>query len=219
LLSAEGERLNRRFFTFMRKKRRYILLKWAQTAYGFVARDDFSSMWISDSYSRRLVHKWRSEEAAVLVGTRTALHDNPRLDVRSWRCARQPYRVVIDRHASLPRTNHLFDGTQPTIIYTEEAEMPATAAVSVASWAILEKGFSLPEIVADLYSRRISSVLVEGGSALLHSFISQGLWDEARVFVSPNTFGAGIPAPHVSGGILASCEQLIADKLFVYRKS
>ncbi len=111
VLETEGRKLNKRFFTFVEKQRPYIILKWAQTVDGFVARENYESKWISNDFSRQLVHQWRSEEDAVLVGTKTAAHDNPKLDVRDW-SGRNPVRVVIDRFLRLSATLHLFNKKQ-----------------------------------------------------------------------------------------------------------
>ena len=111
ILDKKGRYVNRRFFTFVEKQRPHIILKWAETADGFVARKNFESKWISDEFSRQLAHKWRTEEDAVLVGMRTAQHDNPRLDVRDW-TGRNPVRIVIDRFLKLVEKINLFDGSQ-----------------------------------------------------------------------------------------------------------
>ena len=111
ILDKKGREINKRFFTFIEKQRPYIILKWSETADGFVARKNFESKWISDEFSRQLVHKWRAEEDAVLVGMRTAQHDNPKLNVREW-TGRDPVRIVIDRFLKLNEKINLFDGSQ-----------------------------------------------------------------------------------------------------------
>lgn len=197
VLEQEGRHLNRRFFTFMEKKRPYIILKWAQTSDGFIARENYDSKWISNETSRQLVHKWRAEEDAVLVGTRTAKHDDPQLNVRNW-SGRDPVRIVIDLNLTLPPSLKLFQGSQKTICYnlikSEERE-------NVVFVQLTSENF-LSGLLSDLTRRNIQSVIIEGGLMTLENFISAGLWDEARVFTSPEKFEKGIAAPRVNGKML-----------------
>jgi diaminohydroxyphosphoribosylaminopyrimidine deaminase/5-amino-6-(5-phosphoribosylamino)uracil reductase len=190
ILSTEGKELNKRFFTWMLKKRPYIILKWAATADGFIARLNNSSKWISDAYSRQIVHKWRSEEDAVLVGSGTAWHDHPNLNVRDW-SGRNPVRIVIDRYLKLGSNQHLFDHSQKTICYNLVKEEEQKNL----SFVLLKKDDFIELLLEDLYKKNIQSVIVEGGARILNSFIEKKLWDEARVFVSPQKFDLGIPAP------------------------
>jgi diaminohydroxyphosphoribosylaminopyrimidine deaminase/5-amino-6-(5-phosphoribosylamino)uracil reductase len=194
ILDKQGRDLNKRFFTFVEKRRPYIILKWAETADGFVARRNFDSKWISDEFSRQLVHKLRSEEDAVLIGMRTAQHDNPELTVRDW-SGRNPVRIVIDRFLRLDDRIKLFDGSQKTICYNvlKHEELNNLSLVRID-----EEDF-LTHLVHDLYRKNIQSVLVEGGAQTLQAFIHAGLWDEAFVFVSPQRFDDGIRAPEISG--------------------
>ena len=194
VLDKKGRALNKRFFTIMEKQRPYIILKWAETADGFVARKNFDSKWISDEYSRQLVHKWRAEEDAVLVGMRTAQLDNPELNVRDW-SGRNPVRIVIDRFLKLNEKIHLFDGLQKTVCYNvlKHEEHPNLSLVRID-----EEDF-LHHLIHDLYKRKIQSIIVEGGSQTLQAFIELGLWDEARIFVSPQSFQSGVKAPAISG--------------------
>ncbi len=195
LLEAEASMLNKRFFTFIAKNRPYIMLKWAATADGFIARKDFTSQWITNAISRKLVHQWRTQEDAIVVGTRTAMHDNPSLTARDWQ-GKQPVRVVIDKWLRLPPTLNLFDGSVPTLVYNFEKkeEKGNTTWVQMTS-----EHFSIHELVADLKNRDIQSLIVEGGSQLLQSFIDQNLWDEARIFAGNHTFEEGIKAPRIMG--------------------
>lgn len=210
ILENEGREFNRRFFTFMEKKRPYIILKWAQTADGFIARKDYDSKWISGEESRKLVHKWRAEEPGIMVATHTAKYDNPRLDVRDW-SGNNPIRIVIDKYLELTDELNLFDRSTPTICYNlkKNEEHDGLTYVKV------DKDDLLKNILYDLYKRGIQSILVEGGAALHKNFINQYLWDEARVFVSKNTFGGGIDAARIP---LPLKEELIGeDKLLTYR--
>jgi diaminohydroxyphosphoribosylaminopyrimidine deaminase/5-amino-6-(5-phosphoribosylamino)uracil reductase len=210
LLEKQARHLNKRFFTFIEKQRPYIILKWAQTADGFIAQSNYESKWISHELSRQLVHKMRSEEDAVLVGARTASHDNPKLNVREW-SGRNPVRIVMDRFLRLPHSLHLFDRSQPTVVYNvlkhEEHEHLIFVRIS-------EENF-INEMLADMYHRKIQSVIVEGGAQTLGLFIQQRLWDEAYVFTSNRTFEKGIAAPTINGRLDVS-SRLGDDKLNVY---
>lgn len=212
VLEAKGWELNKRFFTFLSKKRPYIILKWAETADGFIARENFDSKWISNEYSRQLVHKWRSEEDAVLVGTGTALHDNPALTVRDW-SGRNPTRIVIDRYGRLAQTLSLFDGQQQTICYTT---LKTETQKNLEFVKLNESSFQ-QSLVSDLFKRNIQSVIIEGGATTLQQFINNGLWDEARVFTSDQEFGSGITAPQFNGNLTAS-ESVFSDTLTFYTR-
>ena len=210
LLREEGRVLNRRFFTAFEKKRPYVILKWAETADGFVARENYDSKWISNTYSRQLVHKWRAEEDAILVGTNTARYDNPSLTTRNWK-GKNPVRFFIDRTLELDKGMHLMDGTVPTYCFTEgEGE-------NRQNLTFIQQEQIVPEaILASISELKIQSLIIEGGSGLLNSFIERGLWDEARVFIAPHTFGKGIAAPHISGELL-SAEDVLGDRLLIYK--
>ncbi len=210
VLEANGRKLNKRFFTFIEKKRPYIILKWAETADGFIARENFDSKWISNEHSRQLVHKWRSEEDAILVGTGTAQHDNPSLTVRDW-TGRNPIRIVIDRNSSLPGTLSLFDGRQKTICYTTTKNETHKNLDFVK---LNEISFQR-ELIDDLRKRNIQSLFIEGGATTLQQFITSGLWDEARVFTSDQEFGSGIPAPQFNGNLI-SRESVFNDTLTIH---
>jgi diaminohydroxyphosphoribosylaminopyrimidine deaminase / 5-amino-6-(5-phosphoribosylamino)uracil reductase len=210
VLAATGDELNKRFFTFYKKKRPYIILKWAETADGFIARTNFDSKWISNEYSRKLVHKWRSEEDAVLVGTSTALHDNPSLTTRDWP-GKNPLRIVIDRNNRLPQTLTLFDGQVQTLCYTTTKN---ELRKNIEFIKLNETSFQ-KELVADLFKRNIQSVVIEGGATTLQQFINGNLWDEARVFTSDQEFGSGIPAPQFHGNLI-SHESVFNDTLTLY---
>ena len=193
ILEKESLELNKRFFTFNIKKRPYIILKWAQTADGFIAREDHSSKWISNEYSRLLVHQWRGEESAIMVGTNTALYDNPQLSSRDLK-ARNPLRIVLDRELKLPQTHHLFDGKIPTIVFTEKLK-DSKENLSYVQLDFAAKDF-LKLLLDYLHNIGVQSVIIEGGSKLLQSFIYADLWDEARVFEAGKVFfEKGIKAP------------------------
>jgi diaminohydroxyphosphoribosylaminopyrimidine deaminase/5-amino-6-(5-phosphoribosylamino)uracil reductase len=210
ILEGEGRVLNRRFFTFVEKHKPYIILKWAETSDGFIARENYDSKWISNEYSRQLVHKWRTEEDAVLVGTRTVFHDNPQLNVRDW-TGRNPVRVVMDRFLRLSDKLHVFDQSQKTLCYnTLKHEERATLSLI----RIEEDGF-VNNVLNDLVKQKIQSVIVEGGATTLQLFLDAGLWDEARVFQSDKSFGKGIRAPQIHGNLISQ-ESVFTDTLRIY---
>lgn len=203
ILEQEGSFINRRFFTQINKKRPYIILKWAQTEDGYLARKNFDSKWISDVHSRKLVHKWRMEEDAIMVGTNTATYDNPTLNVRDWPInsdANHPTRIVIDKQLKLKTELNLFKGDQPTRCYNQlKNEISGnTQYVKIPK----NKDF-IDSLVSDLYISNIQSLIIEGGAKTLASFIKKGLWDEARIFKSENSFTEGIVAPKIEGVLLS----------------
>lgn len=216
ILEQESIELNRRFITRITQGRPWIILKWAQTADGFLARSNFNSKWISNPSSRQMVHAWRTEEDAVLVGARTALYDNPKLSVRDWP-GRNPVRVVIDPKKNLPEHLCLFDGSQPTLVYTIDHQ----ASVESTEWIALREhqasGFTL-SMLHDLACRNVSSILVEGGAVTLTELIKLDLWDEARIFTAPKKFGEGIAAPALSRSSKILEIKIEEDRLEVFRK-
>jgi diaminohydroxyphosphoribosylaminopyrimidine deaminase/5-amino-6-(5-phosphoribosylamino)uracil reductase len=217
LLAEEGRLLNARFFTFMERQRPYIILKWAETHDGFIGGSNGQPVQISGPLSQRLVHKWRSEEDAIMVGTNTARTDNPRLNTRLW-AGKSPIRIVIDRARILPNDLHLFDGTQRTIRISgrvnERTNERELVERELADFSTRESFFRA--FTRLLFDRTITSVLVEGGATLLNSFLNEGLWDEMRVFRSPKLLGSGIKAPTVQGKI-SSRELIGDDELTIYK--
>lgn len=188
--------LNKRFFTRIQKQRPYIILKWAQTADGFFAPADRSQKWISSQNAKQLVHRWRTEEDAVLVGKNTVLADNPHLNSREWP-GRDPIRIIIDRRLELPDNLNVFDQSQNAIIFNEKK----TDLVDRIKYLELEDFDNLlPQLIAyQLYLMDIQSLIVEGGAETLNLFIKAGLWDEARVFTGTQNWNSGIPAPILIG--------------------
>lgn len=212
VLEKEGRDLNKRFFTYHEKQRPYIILKWAQTSDGFIAHSNYESKWISNEFSRQLVHKWRSEEDAILVGTKTAAHDNPNLTVREW-SGRNPVRLVIDRFLRLSDNLNLFDKSVPTVCFNllkheEHANLKLVR---------LDEQHFIPQLLTWLHNEKIQSLIVEGGSQTLSFFIESGLWDEARVFSSPRSFHKGIKSPSLQGDLI-SREQISTDMLQIYSR-
>ena len=213
MLEKEGRELNKRFFTAFEKKRPWVILKWAETADGFIARPDYDSKWISNDFSRKLVHKWRAEEDAVLVGKNTARYDNPSLNVRHW-TGSDPLRVVVDHHLKLHENLTIFDGKIPTVCYnlhrSEERD-------NLAFVKLPEENF-YHELLSNLHERGVQSLIVEGGAATLGQFIGAGLWDEARVFTAPKSFGEGIAAPRLTDAVFENREEIMGDILTFFKK-
>ncbi|MHB1179097.1 MAG: bifunctional diaminohydroxyphosphoribosylaminopyrimidine deaminase/5-amino-6-(5-phosphoribosylamino)uracil reductase RibD [Daejeonella sp.] len=191
--------LNRRFFTRIQKQRPYIILKWAQTQDKFIAPGDGTQKWITTTLARQLVHRWRSEEDAVLVGKNTALFDNPRLNVREW-SGKDPIRIVIDRNLELSAGLNIFDQSQETIIFNAiKTELNGTT-----KYLELEDFDNLlPQLICyQLYLMDVQSVIIEGGAKMLNLFIEAGLWDEARIFTGKQIWETGIAAPVLNGNLI-----------------
>lgn len=211
VLEKEGYWLNRRFFTYHRNKRPYVILKWAETKDGFIARENYDSKWISSKASRTLVHQWRAEEDAIIVGTNTAIHDNPQLNVRMVE-GRDPLRLFVDRQKRIPIDYRLFDGTQKTVCYTSDVEGDLSDNIEYQQ-IDFSRSISL-QILTDLYRRNIQSIIIEGGSTLLKEFIDLNFWDEARIFTSSIKFEKGILSPKIEGELFKE-EIIDTDELTV----
>ncbi|CAM3418588.1 Riboflavin biosynthesis protein RibD [Flavobacterium longum] len=196
VLEQECLALNKRFFTFHNQQRPYVILKWAESADGFIAplhKETPQPVWISGEVSRQLVHKWRSEEQSILVGTQTVIDDNPRLNVRDWAGNNQPIRLVIDKSGRIPARSHIFDNQQPTVVFSGKSVSSGEENIIFERLDFDQD--TVPKLVKALYSRGIQSVIVEGGRQTLQSFIDAGLWDEARIFVGGASLKQGISAP------------------------
>lgn len=197
VLKSKSILLNKRFFTFHQKKRPYIILKWAQTADAFIDIERIPGTparptWITSEKLRMLVHKWRTEEQAIMVGTITALRDNPRLNVRDW-FGRNPTRIVIDENLTLSSSLSLFDNSQSTIVINQHSHRTE----GVIHWVKTDFNdpLFLENLMQILCQFNIQSIIIEGGQKLLTSFINKGLWDEARVFQGNKFFEKGLKAP------------------------
>lgn len=201
VLEKECLELNKRFFTRVQKHRPYIILKWAQTADGFFAPADNSQFWITGEQSRKLVHQWRSEEDAILVGRNTALIDNPQLNVR-YAKGKSPKRVIIDRRLELPERLHVFDQSVETFVFNEvKTEFNGNTKYI----ALEDFDRYVPQyILYQLYLQDIQSVIIEGGAKTLAHFIEAGLWDEARIFTGNASLKQGIQAPEIKGDVVSS---------------
>lgn len=221
VLEEACQALNKRFFTFHIRHRPYIVLKWAQSNDGAIAAPDGSTVQISNAYANRLVHRWRSEESAILIGTRTALIDNPSLTTRLWP-GKNPVRLVTDSTLNLPATLQLFDEKAPTVVFnTLRDTLPEGSCVLTAgAWFCKIGGHTgtIPQIIDALYRLRILSVLVEGGAELLQSFINEGIWDEARVITNETLMiPGGLQAPRLKSARLTAKEPLFSDSITYYK--
>lgn len=216
ILELQCKHLHRRFFTFQNKKRPYIILKWAETKDGFIApsdkfRKDINPVWITNKKSRQLVHKWRTQEQAILVGTNTVLQDNPSLTARDWE-GNSPIRIVLDKDLKIYEKYSVYDKFSKTIIFTE------LKAESQDNLFFETIDFSKPilmQIFTVLNKYQIVSMIVEGGSKTLQTFINEQLWDEARVFVGETEFNEGIKSPVIEKNP-SSEATILKDKLYYY---
>ena len=215
ILERACRNLNKRFYMFHEHHRPYIVLKWAETMDGFVDRNrDLGSMdlplSVSCMESKKLSHQWRSEEQAIMIGTTTALLDNPQLNVRLVE-GNSPLRIVIDAMLKIPTNFNILDGTHETVVLTlqqkENAEKITYITISDTR---------ISTILNALYKLSIQSVLVEGGSALLTSFIDSNLWDEIRIFQSPQSISKGIRAPLKPQLVPVSSQKIGEDSLVIF---
>ncbi len=214
VLEERCKELNKRFFTFHLKKRPYIMLKWAESFDGYVSPERFEDVnvdevenrkpfWISNTYSRSFVHKLRAEEQSILVGARTALMDNPKLDVRSY-AGRNPLRILIDRKLSLHKDSNLYNGEVETLVFCETLPIMNRYLPKVEFIKLSFGDYAEERILDELYHRGIQSLIIEGGGQTLKGFIEKGLWDEAIVLKGKSIFGKGTRAPQIVGELKSS---------------
>jgi diaminohydroxyphosphoribosylaminopyrimidine deaminase/5-amino-6-(5-phosphoribosylamino)uracil reductase len=218
ILEDECNELNKRFFTFHQKKRPYVILKWAESQDGFISpkeKLEQKPVWITNSYSRQLVHKWRSEEQGILVGTQTVVDDNPRLDVRDW-TGNNPTRIVIDRNYRISKESLIFDSQVKTLIISSSI-FPSERENVLSEKIDFEKNIA-EQIIAVLYQNEIQSVIIEGGRQTLQTFIDANLWDEARVFRGDLILNNGTKAP-VLGRKKFSISSVYNDELLIFRNN
>lgn len=215
ILARECRELNKRFFAFHEQQRPYVILKWAQSKDGFLDHERTSAQTpparITHTHWDILVHQWRTREDAILVGTNTALMDNPRLSARLWK-GKQPLRLVLDRELKLTEKHHLLDRTQSTLVFNA---LRNEKKENIELKQLTFDG-TLAPLLAELYSRQVQSLIVEGGALLLQSFLREGCWDEARVFTGTTLFGNGPKAP-VPAGIHAAESSWAGQTLQIYR--
>ena len=212
VLQETGYWVNRRYFCYHLQHRPYVILKWAQTPQGFIAPTDKSRFRITADAAMQLSHKWRTEEAAIMVGTTTAINDNPQLTARLW-SGRQPLRIVIDRTLRMPQAHHLYDDAAATWVVNEKKEGLAGNVHYIKS----DFGpLFLQDLLQHLYQSRIVSVIIEGGARLLESFADQGLWDEARILTGQIDLPSGIRAPALTNANLAFTTALDGDAMQLF---
>lgn len=216
-LKEQCDLLNRRFFTYHIRKRPYIILKWAETADGFIApmkmnREKTGPIWISNEQSQQLVHRWRSEEQAILVGTKTVLDDNPSLTTRKWK-GNSPVRIIIDRHLKIPEDFSVFDHNAKTIVITEKDKESTLNLI----YEKVDFSNNMIHVICDLlYKHQIQSMIVEGGANTLDHFINSNMWDEARVFIGNTEFNEGIKSPRIQKEPISQ-EKINSDTLMIYK--
>ena len=214
VLEELAKEKNKRFFTFHQLKRPYIVLKWAESSNHKIGGRSGEKIKISNDYSNRLVHKWRSEEAGILIGTETALQDNPELTNRLW-TGKNPIRIVLDKELRLPDDLNIFDGKVPTIILNRKKEMQSGELLFKK---INGEQTDIPSILTSLHSLHVLSILVEGGAKLLKSFIDSELWDEIRIITNTEMIiEDGIPSPDFKNAKHLKTENFTSDRISYYR--
>lgn len=213
VLEKECKVLNKRFLTFHTQHRPYIILKWAQTANGKIANTAGERLLITNEFTNRLVHKWRSEEMGILVGTNTALLDNPELTTRLWN-GKSPVRLIIDMHLRLPSSLKIFNEQQPTIVFNT---LQHDEAGKIKHYQVTEDVSIVHQISNACYQNNIQSIMVEGGAKLLQSFIDEGMWDEARIITNQTLHVEnGLPAPELTDCTFAAGENIFSDRIDYY---
>lgn len=213
VLQEAAQLLNKRFFIFHTMQRPFIVLKWAQSLNQKIAKEDRSRVLISNPISNRLVHKWRSEEVAIMVGRTTAQMDDPALTTRLWP-GKSPVRIVLDRTLSLPNNLKLLTDAGTTIVFNTKQDKQD---VAIRYIQISDYEPYLDQVMQSLYLLNIQSILIEGGATLLNSFIEEGLWDEARVITNNTLFiDNGLAAPALSNALLEKQDDLLNDSIHYY---
>lgn len=214
--------LNKRFYTYHNLKRPYIILKWAASADGFIAKNIEDGQkrvpyFITNAYSLQLVHQWRAEEQTILVGTNTAVADNPKLDVRHVK-GKHPIRIVLDRTLRIPKDSALFDKTIKTIVLTDASNISSAKSDENLIFEPVNFDVSVPQQICTLlYKCKIQSLIIEGGSQTLQSFIDADLWDEARIFKGESLLKQGVKAPELKGTLI-SAQNILEDQLSIFKR-
>ena len=218
ILEKECNELNKRFFTFHKKNRPYIILKWAESSDRFISpknKSEQKPVWISNEYSRQLVHKWRSEEQAILVGTQTILDDNPTLTVREW-VGENPIRVVIDKENNIDSSSNVYDNQAKTIVFSNKE---INSNFDTIQYIKIDFDKNSTQAIADkLFENNIQSIIIEGGRKTIQSFIDADLWDEARVFIGEINLIEGTKAPELNRSFHSKVT-VKNDTLLTYRNN
>lgn len=214
VLEDEGRDLNKRFLTFHTLHRPYIILKWAETADKKIGYSGTNRLHITNEFTNRLVHKWRSEEAAIMVGTNTAAMDDPQLTNRLWK-GPTPVRIIIDYDLRLPQTLNVFDKSVRTIVFNTIKEGEENG---ILYYQLSEDANLVQQVTNGLYQLRLISVIIEGGAILTQSFIDDGCWDEARIITNTSlTVGEGVTAPVLGKGKLIETQSYGSDTISIFK--
>lgn len=214
IIEKECREINKRFFTFYTQHRPYIILKWAETADHKIAGEGPHRLMISNEETKRQVHKWRSEESSILIGTNTALLDNPELTTRHWP-GPSPVRLVIDLDLKLPSSLKIFNDKQRTVIFNT---VKHEETGNLRYYQITEDVSIVHQVMNALYQMKFLSVLIEGGARLLQSFIDEGMWDEARIICNRQlTIGNGLPGPELADAELKAEIMIESDVVNFYQ--
>jgi len=221
ILEDDCREHHKRFLTFQEKKRPYLILKWAESDDGFLAPDSSlrkenpEPFWITNAHSKQLVHQWRSQEQAILVGTKTVLEDNPKLTTREW-SGKDPIRVVLDKGLKIDSSFHILDTSVQTIVLTQINDK--SKYIKGIEYVLIDFSKPLASQICDvLHQNNITSLIVEGGAKTLQTFIDENLWDEARIFKGSIRFKKGLPAPKTKR-ILSYRQQILTDTFILIYK-
>ena len=196
VLEEQCKTLNKRFFTFQNKKRPFVFLKWAQTTDGYIApitKDKKQPVWISNIYSRQQVHQLRAQEQGIVIGTKTALVDSPSLTTRQW-AGTSPTRLVIDKNLKIPKTAAIFNDKAPTIIITQVKQEITHNTPIIYEYINFEKNLAA-QICVIAQKHNLQSIIIEGGTKTLQTFIDEDIWDQAHVYTGKMSLENGIKAP------------------------
>jgi diaminohydroxyphosphoribosylaminopyrimidine deaminase / 5-amino-6-(5-phosphoribosylamino)uracil reductase len=225
ILEKECKELNKRFFTFHTTNRPFIILKWAQTKDNKIGNEDYSRLKISNDHSNRMVHKWRSREMAIMVGTNTALFDDPQLNTRLWP-GNDPVRLILDLHLRLPRNLKIFASGQTAIVFNlhqhtiDAGSLHDQSIKGVIYYQVSEDASIVHQVMNALCQLKINSVLIEGGAQLLQTFIDEGAWDEARVITNEKMIAlGGLPAPVLKNGKIFKSRVFLNDVIRSYKNT
>jgi diaminohydroxyphosphoribosylaminopyrimidine deaminase / 5-amino-6-(5-phosphoribosylamino)uracil reductase len=215
VLENDCRAINKRFFTFHEKKRPYIILKWAQTNDGFIANENGAPLEISNAYTNKLTHKWRATEAAILVGTKTLLTDNPTLTTRNW-VGNNPTRIIIDKQLVINKNANIYNTAAPTIIINR---IKQTADGNIIFYKMAAQETMVKAVVNCMYAQQLNSIIIEGGAKTLQQFIDENLWDEARIITNTAwNSKQGIAAPKLKSEIKIRTENIFADSIDFYKQ-
>jgi len=207
VLEDDCRAINKRFFTFHEKKRPYIILKWAKSSDGYIAPlNQTQAFWMTSKASKTLVHQWRSEESAILVGKTTVIKDNPLLTCREVK-GKNPIRLVIDRTLTLDHNYSIFNRNASTLVLNESLDNETHIKLDFHAF--------IPSLMEALHKRGIQSLIVEGGAQTLNTFINANCWDEARIFTSQKKLGNGLQSPVIEN-FKEKTEILDTDELMYY---